>query len=55
MPKNTIVRFVNCKFCKKALESKFDLRKINNPELPFDTSFVLYFNENLTPYNQYLA
>ena len=24
-PKNTIVRFVNCKFCKKALGAKFDL------------------------------
>ena len=23
--KNTIVQFVNCKFCKKALEAKFDL------------------------------
>ena len=54
-PKNTIVRFVNRKFCKKALEAKFDLRKINNAELHFDTSSVLYFSENLTPYNQYLA
>ena len=27
-PKNTIVCFVNCKFCKKALEVKFDLQKI---------------------------
>ena len=48
-PKNTIVRFVNCKFCKKVLEAKFDLRKINNEELHFDTSSVLHFSENLTP------
>ena len=50
-PKNTIIRFVNRKFCKKAFEAKFDLRKINNAELHFDTSSVLYFSENLTPYN----
>ena len=54
-PKNTIVPFVNCKFCKKSTEVKFILRKINNAELHFDTSSVLYFSENLTPYNQYLA
>ena len=51
-PKNTIVRFVNRKFCKKTLEAKFDLRKINNAELHFDTSSVLYFSENLTPCNK---
>ena len=54
-PKNTIVRFVNQKFCKKALEAKLDLQKINNAESHFDTSSVLYFSENQTPYNQYLA
>ena len=54
-PKNTIVCFVNHKFCKKALEAKFYLRKINNAELHFDTSSILYFSENLTPYNQYLT
>ena len=54
-PKNTIVRFVNQKFCKKALEAKLDLKKINNAESHFDTGSVLYFNENLTPYNQYLG
>ena len=53
-PKNTIVCFVNRKFCKKALGAKFDLRKIKDAELHFDTSSVLYFSENLTPYNQYL-
>ena len=41
-PKNTLVRFVNRKFCKKALEVKFELQKINNAELHFDTSSVLY-------------
>ena len=50
-PTNTVIRFVNRKFCKKAFEAKFDLRKINNAELHFDTSSVLYFSENLTPYN----
>ena len=50
-PKNTIVRFVKRNFCKKALKAKFDLRKINNVELHFDTSSILYFSENLTPYN----
>ena len=54
-PKNTIVRFVNQEFCKKALEAKLDLQKINNAESHFDTSSVLYFSENQTPYNQYLA
>ena len=41
-PKNTLVCFVNRKFCKKALEVKFELQKINNAELHFDTSSVLY-------------
>ena len=41
-PKNTLLHFVNHKFCKKALEVKFELRKINNAELHFDTSSVLY-------------
>ena len=31
------------------------MRKINNAELDFHTSSVLYFSENLPPYNQYLA
>ena len=31
------------------------MRKVTNAELHFDTSSVLYFSENLTPYNQYLA
>ena len=53
--KNTKVQFVNCKYCKKALEARFDLQKINNTELYFNNSSVLYFSENLTPYNQYLA
>ena len=44
---------VNHKFYKKALEVKFDLRKINNPERHFDTSSVLHFS--VTHYNQYLA
>ena len=54
-PKNAIVGFVNRKFCKKALQAKFDLRKMTSAELHFDTSPVLYFSENLTPYNQHFA
>ena len=54
-PKNTIVRFVTRKFCKKALEAKFDSQNVSNAELHFDTISVLHFSENLTPYNQYLA
>ena len=44
---NTIVRFVNWKFCKDAPEKKFDVNKlIDNSKLGFN---------NLTPYNQVLA
>ena len=54
-PKNAIVGFVSRKFCKKALQAKFDLRKMTSAELHFDTSPVLHFSENLTPYNQHFA
>ena len=31
------------------------MQKINNAELHFDSSSVLFFRENLTPWNQYLV
>ena len=54
-PKNTIVRFVNRKFCYEALDKKFYLRKVDSIKLGFQAGAVLYFSENLTPYNQRLA
>ena len=54
-PKNTIVRFVNIKHAEEALAKKSDLKKIDNVNLNFDSNVVLFFNKNLTPFNQYLA
>ena len=54
-PKNTIVRFVNRKHAEEALAKKSDLKKIDNVNLNFDSNVVLFFNKNLTPFNQYLA
>ena len=47
--KNTIVQFVNCKFCHEALDKKFNLRKVDSTKLVFQAGAVLYFSENLTP------
>ena len=44
---NKIVQFDNQKFCKKTLKAKFDLQKISNAKLRFDTNSVLYFSENV--------
>ena len=33
--KNTIVQFVNCKFCYEALDNKLNLRKVDSTELGF--------------------
>ena len=46
-PKNTIVRFVNRKFCKKNTRGEIWFAK--DKQLHFVTSSVLYFSENLTP------
>ena len=54
-PKNTILRFVKRKFCYEALDKKFNLRKVDSTKLGFQAGAVLYFSENLTPYNQRLA
>ena len=54
-PKNTIVPFVNWKFCSNALEKKKQLMSLNKTELGFKSDVALYISENLTPFNQYLA
>ena len=53
-PKNTIVRFVNRKFCNIALEKKKQLMSLNKTELGFKPDVALYISENLTPFNQRL-
>ena len=54
-PKNTIVQFVNRKFCYEALDKKFNLRKGHSTKLCFQAGTVLYFSEKLTHNNQCLA
>ena len=54
--KNTIVRFVNRRICKKALENKKDLNnKLENAKLEFQSDVKIFLSESLTPYNQHLA
>ena len=53
--KNTIVRFVDRKFCYEALDNKLNLRKVDMTKLGFQAGAILYFSENLTHYNQRLA
>ena len=53
-PKNTIVRFVNRKNCYATLSKKLDLQHIDKVKLGFPEA-NLFFNENLTPYNQKLT
>ena len=54
-PKNTIIRFVNWKFCYQALDKKMDLHKLDSRRLDFNPVKTLYFSENFTPTNQLLA
>ena len=54
-PQNTIVRFVNRKFCYEALEKKTDPKNVNNSDLGFESSAKLFICENLTPLNQQLT
>ena len=54
-PKNTIVPFLNRKFCYEALDNKLNLRKVDMTKLGFQAGAILYFSENLTHYNQRLA
>ena len=53
---NTVVRFVNRKFCKDALEKTFEVNeRIDNSKLGFNVKNKLFVCENLTPYNQRLT
>ena len=54
-PKITVVRFVNRKHAEEALTKKSDLKKIGNVNLNFESKVVLFFTENLTPFNQPLT
>ena len=54
-PKNTIVQFINRKFCNDALEKKKKLMSLNKMELGFNPDVALYISENFTPLNQHLA
>ena len=54
-PKNTIVRFVNPKFCYQALDKKMDLHKLDSRRLGFNPVKTLYFSETLTSTNELLA
>ena len=53
--KNTIVRFANHKFCYQGLDKKMELFKLGCKRLGFNPVEILYFNENVTPLNQFLA
>ena len=53
-PKNTIVRFINQKFCYQSLDKKKDLHKLDNRRLGFNP-VKTYFSENLAPTHQLLA
>ena len=48
-PKNTIIRFVNWKFCYQALDKKMDLHNLDSRRLDFNPVKTLYFRENFTP------
>ena len=54
-PKNTIVRIVNRKHAEEAQARRSDLKKVDNVNLNFESNVVLFFSENLTPFNQRLA
>ena len=54
-PKTTIVWFVNRKHAREALEKKSELKKIDNVNLNLGSNVALFFNENLTHFNQHLA
>ena len=53
-PKNTVIRFVKCKFSYQALDKKMELHKLDRKRLGFNP-VKTYFSENLTPTNQLLA
>ena len=50
--KKTIVRFVNCKYCKKALINRRKLININSEtKYNFSKNNKIFINENLTRTN----
>ena len=52
--KKTIVRFINRKHCKCALVNRKKLKSFNSESIGLP-NVKLYFNENLTEYNNILA
>ena len=52
--KKTIVRFINRKHCRCALVNKKKLKSFNSESIGLP-NVKLYFNENLTEYNNTLA
>ena len=52
--KKTIVRFINRKHCKCALVNRKKLKSFNNESIGLP-NVKLYFNKNLTEYNNTLA
>ena len=52
--KKTIVRFINRKHCKYALVNRKKLKSFNRESIG-SPNVKLYFNENLTEYNNTLA
>ena len=54
--KKTIVRFVNRKYCKKALINRKKLRNVNSEtKYNFSRNNQIFINENLTRLNESLA
>ena len=52
--KNTILQFVNQKFCNGALEKR-KLITVNKTKLGFQPDNTPYVSENLVTFNQHLA
>ena len=52
--KKTIVPFINRKHCKCALDNRKELKSFNSERIGL-SNVKLYFNENLTEYNNALA
>ena len=53
--KKTIVRFVNRRFCKKALLNKKKLSNLDHGKYNFSRSTKIFINENLTKMNESIA
>ena len=53
--KKTIIRFVNRKYCKKALLNRKQLERINLKKHHLVSGTRIFINENLTVKNEHLA